>query len=317
MTIDAVTRIAAAQHRAFTVAQARSSGVSRAELQHRLATGEWELRHHGVVVVRGGPASWLTDLHAATLARTGAMASHRAGARLHGLDGVDVAPVEISVPRGAFARLDGVVVHRTLRLDEGDVAVVRGIRCTSVARTLCDLGAVVDSTRLEQALDSALRSGLRREVLDECLARLHRPGPSGTSALVRVLALPHRAAEVPATALERLLRTIAQAPLLPPSKPEYRLRRPDGRVVARFDVAFPAVQLGVEAHSDAWHYGPRRGERDRRRDRAVAELRWDVVYLGWAEVTDPAQAVASLRAVCRARAELLGVDPLTWQPVPR
>jgi hypothetical protein len=315
MTIDMLSSIAAAQHGAFTVHQARRAGVTSAEMRHRLATGEWERRHTRVFVVRGVPPSWLTDVHAATLARDGAVASHRAGAWLHRLEGVDNPPVEIMVSRARLARVPGVVVHGTSQLAPIDLTRVSGVPVTTIARTLCDLGAVVDAERLERALDSALRGGLPLAQLRETLARLDRPGPSGVRALARVLDLPHRRNDVPATTFERLMRAVLLAPLLPPIEPEYRLRDARGRIVARFDVAFPAVRVGVEAHSDAWHFGARRGERDRRRDRAVAELSWETVYLSWAEVNDPDEAVASLRAICRGRAALVGVDPLTWQPL--
>jgi hypothetical protein len=317
MTIETLTQIAAAQHGAFTLQQARQVGVTPATIRHRVATGEWERRHPRVLVVRGGPPSWHTDLHAATLARDGAVASHRSAARLQRLEGFATAPVEITVPRSGLAHVPGIVVHRTMQLWPLDVTTVSGIAVTTLVRTLCDLGAVVDADRLERALDSALRLGLPLPQLREALVRLDRPGPSGAKALARVLGLPHRRNDVPATTFERLLRTLLAAPHLPPLEPEFRLRNARGRIVARFDVAFPAVRVGVEAHSDAWHFGARRGERDRRRDRLATELSWETVYLSWAEVNDPDEAVASLRSICRGRAALVGVDPLTWQPLAR
>jgi hypothetical protein len=68
--------------------------------------------------------------------------------------------VEVSVRRGRYPTVDGVLVHRAKRLDPCDVTEVDGIPVTSVARTLCDLGAVVPQDAVEAALDSALRRGV-------------------------------------------------------------------------------------------------------------------------------------------------------------
>jgi len=312
--LETLLPLAAVQHGCFTAAQARDHGLRRSTLATHLATGEWQRRHPRVFVVCGAGPSWYTDMAAATLARSTARGSHRAGARLHRLDGFAVAPAEITVGAHQDVRLDGVVVHRSIRHRGSATTVVSGIPVTSVAATLCDLGAVVDDDRLERAVDSALRLGLTEAELTATLELLDRPGPSGTAALRRVLARPHRVGAMPETWFERLLDALVHSPLLPPVERQHTVRR-DGRVVARFDAAFPVVRVGVEAHSDAWHFGPRRGERDRRRDRALAELGWERVYLSWWEVRDPADAVASLLAICRRRAIELRVDLARWLPL--
>jgi hypothetical protein len=311
-----LTRLAAAQHGVFTASQARRLGISDGLIRRRLRDGDWRIAHPGVLLIGGRVPNYATELFAATAARSCSVASHRAAARLYRWDGFESAPVEITVPRPRCERLAGVVVHRSLRLDPSDWTEVAGIRTTTWTRTLCDLGAVVDESRLERALDSAVRQGLALDHLRTEITRLDRPGPSGVAALKRVLAMPHRAHDIPATVLERLMRTLLTAHGLPPLEVEYELRSAAGRLVARFDAAFPSVKVGVEAHSDAWHYGPRRGEQDRRRDRLAAELGWERVYLSWHEVHDPAEAVASLLRICRGRAALTGVDPLTWRPLP-
>ena len=61
---------------------------------------------------------------------------------------------------------------------------------SNLARTLCDLGAVVPLHRVEGALDDALRWNVSERWILETLDRVDRPGPSWTATLRRILALP-------------------------------------------------------------------------------------------------------------------------------
>jgi len=313
-SIDRLLVVASRQHGAFRDEQARQEGLSPRAITARVADGIWLRTHPGVLIVAGHPRTWHTELSAAPLARPGGLASHRAGATLRELDGFDVAPLEITVEANRRARLSGVIVHRSTVLDPQDVAVVSGIPTTTAARMLCDLGAVVPDDRVERALDAVCRQGTTEDEIIATLDRVDRPGASGTRALRRVLGRPHRDGALPESWFERLLDHLLQSPRLPRFERQYELRD-GGRVIARFDAAAPSLRLGVEAHSDAWHHGPRRGERDRRRDRAIAERGWDCVYLSWGEVRDPWEAEASLLRICRQRASMLGLDPATWLPL--
>ena len=56
--------------------------------------------------------------------------------------------------------------------------------------------------------------------------------------------------------------------------------RPPGRIVARADIAFPSVNLGLEAHSRRFHFGPDAEALDEDRDIAAALCGWELAYLG-------------------------------------
>jgi len=77
----------------------------------------------------------------------------------------DFPPVHVTVagspedPRSDVAP-EGVVVHRVPALHPDDVTVVRGIPCTSVARTLIDLAEDLSPLDLRAAFGSAQRQGL-------------------------------------------------------------------------------------------------------------------------------------------------------------
>ena len=76
-------------------------------------------RYTGVYVVTGSPTAWFQRLKAATLAAgEHAVASHRAAARLHGLDGfTNIDMVEVSVTRDHLWRhRDGTVAHHVTAL---------------------------------------------------------------------------------------------------------------------------------------------------------------------------------------------------------
>lgn len=312
--LAAATRVASLQYGVLSTAQLHQLGCSRRQVARRLASGEWVAAHPGVLVVAGTTPSFEADLKAATLAAGGTVASHRSAARLFGLDGFAEAPVEVLVPRPRHPRLTGVVVHTTGHLPPEHVTVHRGIPVTTVPRTLCDLGAVVEPDRLERALDDAIRRGLA--LMDLQRLALDTGDVAGVRALQRLLARPERAGRVPDSIFERLVERLLAAAALPPFVRQHEVRDERGRLVARVDLAFPVVQVAVEAHSDAWHHGARRGERDRRRDRALAALGWERIYLSWAETHHPEEAVASVLTVCRRRAVERGVDPRTWTPGP-
>ncbi|MPY95031.1 MAG: hypothetical protein GEV08_18820 [Acidimicrobiia bacterium] len=173
------------------------------------------------------------------------------------------------------------MLHRAAPFERVDLVEVDRIRCTSLVRTVVDLGAVVADDLVEQAVDDALRRGVSLRGLRAAMERLDRPGPSGTARLRRVLGRPDRVGVVPDTWFERLVERLVGREGLPPPKRQYPVRRADGSVMARLDLAWPEVLLGLEAHSDRWHFGARRGRRDRVRDNALAAAGWELVYAAW------------------------------------
>ena len=237
--------------------------------------------------------------------------SHRSAARLHRLDGFDhagMAVVETSVTRSFRVQLPGTVTHHITPLDPCDLAVVDGLPCTTIARTLADLGSVVrDRRRVSQALTSARRRHINLQALRATAERLHRPGQSGTGTLFRLLdAIPPEGC-VPDSWFEELLRLCVNSPRLPPLVTQHPIVDGSGRVVARADIAFPSVKLGLEAHSRRFHFGPVFEPRDEDRDLDAAACGWELLYLGWYATTRPADVVRRVEEVVKARkCELAG-----------
>lgn len=233
-----------------------------------------------------------------------AVVSHRAAARLHGLDGFDhagMAVVEASVMRTCRLAVAHTVTHHVTPLEPDDITIVDGFRCTTVPRTLADLGAVVDRTFLRRALTSARRDGTPVTVIRRTVERVQRPGPSGTGPMLRLLDAIPCEGRVADSWFEELLARCLADPSLPPVVPQCPIIDASGRIVARADLGIPAVKLGLEAHSRRFHWGPIRGQLDEERDLKAAACGWELLYLGWHATKRPADVLRLVRNVVTAR----------------
>jgi len=183
-----IADIASSQWGMITTAQARGNGVARANLAHRIRTGELERTdHYGVYRLAAVPSSPLDDLRAAWLStnpavlapertaalRPDAVIASAAAAMVHGIGDVYPAPYRIIVP-GRRQSAKGAVAYSWRTLDSYDVEVVGGLPVTTRERTVADL--LVDEGDFSIAAD-ALRDALRGEYdFDETrLAQLLAP----------------------------------------------------------------------------------------------------------------------------------------------
>jgi hypothetical protein len=206
------------------------------------------------------------------------------------------------VTRACRLTYPNAVFHHVRPLEPPDLMTVDGIRCTTIARTLADLGSVVRDRRLVgRALTDARRRHISLTALRATAERVHRPGQRGTGVLLRLLdAIPFEGA-VPASWFEELLAMCLDDPALPMIVPQCPIIAEDGRVVAKTDIGIPSVKLGLEAHSRRFHYGPVREALDEERDLAAACCGWELLYLGWYAAKRPAEVLAMLRRVVRTR----------------
>src|SRR5215207_11047660 len=175
----AVAELAASQHRAFTPHQAAALKFDRRRIATAIRRGALSEPVPGVLVMAGSPWTWEQRLMLLLLASRGhGVVSHRAAARLHGLDGFGhpgLAVVETSITRSVRLDLPGAVAHHVAPLDDLDRTTVNGFPCTTVGRTLADLGAVVDKQLVRRALTSARRKGVPLPAIRRTAERVHRP----------------------------------------------------------------------------------------------------------------------------------------------
>lgn len=289
--------LAARQHAVISRAQCHELGLTDRQVDHLVGSGRIERAAPGVFTVRGLPPTWRQRLTVATLSIPGAMASHRAAARLRYWEGFERAPVELLVERGHVRRRRPrhTVLHETLDLKAPDIDEVDGIACTSDVRTLIDLPAVTHEFKAGVALDHAMR--LDPELLHRVAERhreIARRGRDGTVAL-RALLAERGVGQVVDSGFERkTLRLIATSNLPTPVTQHHVA---DGDDECWLDIAWPEHLVAVECDSLRHHMGERAFRWERRRRRLLARCGWTVLEFTYREVTQQGEMV--LRELAR------------------
>jgi hypothetical protein len=245
--------IASSQRFLVSRRQALEAGLTEKAIDHRVTVSRWLRIHDGVYQVDRRPLSWESKLLAAVLAcGPGALASHRAALVHWGLDGVSMAPVEVTMPYGNLGFPEGAIIHRTRRPQEP--AEVRGIPVTTVERTLLDCAARLSGMIIGKALDSAIRRGFTTDdrVYDHLLAKGGR-GVKGTKRMRWVIRdRIHDTATGSGSEFE-LLRHMMMA-FLPRPELQHPLFPENGRRIPDFywPALGKAVEVdGVDAHASA------------------------------------------------------------------
>src|SRR5262249_36940667 len=155
--------------------------------------------HAGVYRIGAAPATTAQLRLAAVLAVDGlAAVSHRAAADLYGLWWAAPPALEITTTQEHSPDLGGGTVHRIGDLDERWIRRVGGIPCTTVPRTLVDLGAVLPDDMVAKCLDRAHGRGLVSfSEVKTAMEAVARQGRRGVGVMRRVLE-PRLAGEPPA-----------------------------------------------------------------------------------------------------------------------
>lgn len=262
--------IAATRCGVFSRDDALAAGFTDRRISTALATGRWERLAPGVYRPAGTPDLPRTPLAVAVVA-SGGWASHRSAAELLDLHTTLPAQPEIVLP--GTAKYRGVTLaHRTTRLPPDDRSVAGGLRCTSVERTLCDLGAVLSEFEVEGIVHRAIRRGLVDvRSLEARFLRFARRGQPGSATMRAVL---ERLAVTGATEshLElRILRVLRDHGVrLPEPQVEVAVR---GRRF-RLDFAYRAEQVFLEGDGYGVHSERDTFERDRSRQNALVRAGW-------------------------------------------
>jgi hypothetical protein len=279
------------RHGIVTAAQLRRLGLSAREIDRRLRSGLLLRQHHGVYRHAAAPATPDSRLLAAVLGGGAeAVASHRSAARLHGLRDTPRWRPEITVPGRRLPRSGGVTCHRTDLLEAPDVTSVRRIPCTSVPRTLLDLGAVVPFEVVELATQDALIRDLTTAVELMCvLERVGQRGRRGTAALRAVVRASLPPDEIESQLELDLLRLVESVFAPAPVVQHEIVLAGGGR--ARLDLAWPHLRIAVEADGRRWHSTRAAFERDLVRSRSITAAGWRHYRYGWSDVHQRPQAV--------------------------
>jgi very-short-patch-repair endonuclease len=275
-------------------------GISQSALYRRARTGELIEVHRGVYRVAGAPDSDLQRLWAAMLAGGDCSAvSRRSAARLSNLHGIWAGPLpEITVPTDWPLDLEGVVVHRSDHLGPRDVVQrADGLRVTSPARTLFDIGVTVGRLAAESACIDALHRGLvtHRDLVD-VYARIGGKGRPGSASMRSFLMSSPEGLAAIESELELRFWRIVRDFGLPRPELQHWVTTDGGRF--RLDFAYPELKVGMELNGKAGHAGPLARKRDQRRRKLLKAHGWTIYDYGWAAVVQhPERVAAQLGAI--------------------
>ncbi len=186
------------------------------------------------------------------------------------------------MPRTCQART-GIDLRASRTLTADDRAIVDGIPCTSVARTLLDFAATARPRELARAIEELERLRLFDGAeMDRVLNRAN--GSRGTGRLRKALAEWTEPAFTRSEAERRLLQLIEDASLPSPSVNTW---------VAGYevDLYWPEHRLVAEVDGYTHHHTRQAFERDHSRDADLDDADIRVVRVSWNQLERHPQAV--------------------------
>ncbi len=290
-----IAALAAVQHGVVALWQLLEIGLSAPAVRHRVAVGRLHRIHAGVFAVGHARLTLLGCNMAAVLAcGRDAVLSHRSAADLRGLRrSAGRALIDVTSPRRSGRRRAGIDAHTCATLLPRDIEIVDGIPCTSVARTLLDLAAVLPAREVERAVDQAevLRVLDVRRIEDV----LDRAGNHRGGAVLRAILRDH----APGTTLtrndfEEAFLAICRASGLPrPEVNAWIALEPTGYEA---DFLWRASGLIAETDGRDVHTTRRAFEHDRHRDQRLMRAGYRVVRFTRRQVLEePLDVQATLR----------------------
>jgi uncharacterized protein DUF559 len=269
----ALTALSQRQHGPFALWQLQPLGVDGKLASKRVQRGRWFRIHRAVyspipealltpagrrmaAVLACGPDAFLCVRSAAAHQRLRANSALR---------------IDVGVPRRSARRHRGVHVHRLADIRPDEIEIVDGIPCTTIARTLLDLGAVLTQRQTERVLNEAeLLEVFDLTAIAEQLAR--HPRHPGAKTLARALA---RIADGPTLTFswfEEQMMELVDAACLPRPVVNRFIDPGDGDAPVRADFHWPAHGLVVETDGWQFHRSRQAFESNRRNDQRLALL---------------------------------------------
>ena len=297
MKQEALRRLAARQHSLFIRAQALAIGLSAKQIEGGARAGLWIRVYRGVYRIAGAPVTHEQRILAAVLAcGQGAMASHRAAGWVWRLG--DEQDVDVSGPVNRKPAPDVIIFHR-LELPRRPVTH-RGIPCADPLRTIVDLAALGDRTRVERALDRGVATGLVTvRAVEAELERRAGKGVAGCALLRSCLAARLDGAGGRTSDLESLMdRLIVRFGLPAPIR---QFWVPGTRY--RLDYAWPEWLTTFEVDGYEPHAGLEAFRADRVRQNLLVLLGWTVLRFTWDDLrTRPAGVADQFWQAIKAKA---------------
>jgi predicted transcriptional regulator of viral defense system len=294
-----IVALAERQHALLTLPQLQLHGLGKAAVAKRAKDGRLYRVHRGVYAVGRPHLTQHGHWMAAVLAcGPKAVLSHRSAAALHGIRADNRAKTDVTLPSPSARSRPTIDVHTSLTLRSRDVTTVDGIPCTTVARTLVDLGDVVSPRAVEQAVDQAevlrVYDGM---AVDEALARA---GPRRGAGILRAVLASYKEPTLTRRQLEERFLALCRQASLPSPAVNAWITLTDG-VAYKADFLWRTQRLIAETDGRDVHTTRKAFEHDRLRDQRLTLAGFTVVRFTWRQVGNEPQRVAEALRTLLAR----------------
>jgi hypothetical protein len=267
--------------RPFTTREARQWGMTRTMMDDLVASRRLIRVLHGVYQHSEVPMTASTRVSAAQLViRPHVVICDRTAAWLHGVDTFDIRELAALPPIDTCVTTPESRVRRkgcngTRRgLEPVDVMPMGGLSVTTPLRTAHDLGRRLQARDALAALDGFRRLGLVTEAdLIDGVGR--HAGQRGIVQLRRLAPLADPLADSPGESWTRLLIIDAGLPT-----PELQIEVwADGRLIAKLDLGYAMLKVGVEFDGVDHHSSLGQRAHDAARRERLAALGWTIVVV--------------------------------------
>ncbi|HKB52198.1 MAG TPA: type IV toxin-antitoxin system AbiEi family antitoxin domain-containing protein [Solirubrobacterales bacterium] len=286
-----IAEIADRQHGVATLAQLRDAGLSASGVRKRVAKGRLYAVHAGVYSVGRRLLTPDGRRIAAVLAcGPGAVLSHRSAAALWGLCPDSKGSIDVTAPNRRGRIPAGIAAHRDGSLHGSDRTSIRGIPCSSVARTLLDLAGMVSVSELRREISQAEVLRIFDLAAVEALIGRSR-GRRGVARLRMIISELSPRTGRTRSYLERRFLAMCERAMIPPPEVNCKLDLGNERLTP--DFLWRDTRLIVETDGRETHDTASAFEEDRRRDQVFGAAGWQVIRCTWRQVLDEPARVAS------------------------
>jgi hypothetical protein len=262
-----IGRLAERQHGVVALRQLQLLGLSKSAVSRRARGGRFHRIHRGVYAVGHPKLTGYGHWMAAVLAcGPRAVLSHRSTAGLWGVRPDNRRKSDVSVPSPSARTKQAIEIHRSVTLTADDVTTVEGIPCTTLARTLVDLGDVVNRRAVERAVEQA--EVLRLFDLHEAQRAMERAGPRRGTGLLSSVLEDLNGPTLTASHLEEAFLALCRAAALPTPEVNAWMTLPDGSAI-KVDFLWRSERLAVETDGHPFHRTRQSRERDTKRDQLL------------------------------------------------
>ncbi len=242
-------------------------GLSKSAVSRRARGGRLHRIHRGVYAVGRPTLTGRGHWMAAVLAcGPKAVLSHRSAAGLWGLRSDNRRRSDISLPSPSARAKAAIEVHRSVTLAAEDMTTVNGIPCTSLARTLVDLGDVVDRRAVERAVEQA--EVLRLFDLRAIQRAIDRAGPRRGTGLLSSVLENLNGPTLTESELEEAFLALCRRADLPTPEVNAWMTLPDGSAI-KVDFLWRSERLAVGTDGHPFHRTRQSRERDTKRDQLL------------------------------------------------